>query len=343
MRSNEIEVIINTIQSEVQKFARTNEGIATQTNLLALNATIEAARAGDAGRGFAVVAQEVKNLAQQAATSSKELRTVFLTKLQKQTAELSSQFQHAEQSRFYDMAQTLVQLIVRNLYERTADCRWWATDTAFFKCLENPNADTCEYATQRLEIINRFYSVYADLVLADATGKIIASSQPRSYPGVIGSNVSNCGWFRNALSHASGDEYAVDDIYRCPMHNSKLMAVYSASVRRDGDLRGETLGVLGVYFDWENQARSIVKDEPTLSADEWKISTAMLLDANLRIIASSNDRNLLEPYPLNLQGKSKGAYIDSAGNLVAFARTIGYQEYNGLGWYAVIVQELAKA
>ena len=341
MRSNEIEDIIRTIQSEVRRFARTNEDIATKTNLLALNATIEAARAGDAGRGFAVVAQEVKLLAQQAASSSKELRTVFLEKLKTQTAELSSQFQHAEHSRYYEMAQTLVQLIVRNLYERTADCRWWATDTAFYQCLENPTPDTCEFAAQRLGIINRFYSVYGDLVLADANGTILASSRADVFPNVIGTNVANTGWFSHALHHKSGDEYAVDDIYRCPMHNNKLMAVYSASVRREGDLRGETLGVLGVYFDWEAQSHSIVQAEPTLSPEEWRTTTVMLLDANSRIIAASDNQNLLQHYPLETQGNTKGAYIDMNGHLVAYAKTIGYQEYDGLGWYGVVVQQLS--
>lgn len=336
-----IATIIHNIQDKIADYASRSEDIAKRTNLLALNATIEAARAGEAGKGFGVVAGEVKTLSQQAAQSSKELRTEVMDTIKVQTSALQNQFEESEYSRLSEMAQTLVQLIVRNLYERTADVRWWATDDALFRCLESGEAAEVEYAGTRLSLINRFYSVYVNLVLVDTMGNVVACSEPARFNKLNGANLASQTWVQRALATSSGDEYIVDDIYADKYHDGRTVAVYATAVRRGGKIDGKVVGALGVFFDWQDQARIIVRNEPNLSDKDWERSRVLLLDHNLRIIAASDERDMLQPFALDHRGRQKGYYI-SDKKLIAFAKTIGYQEYDGLGWYCVIVQDLKE-
>lgn len=71
---------IASLTKETQKIGKIItfiDNISSQTNLLALNAAIEAARAGEAGRGFTVVADEIRKLAEQTGSASKDIVSII--------------------------------------------------------------------------------------------------------------------------------------------------------------------------------------------------------------------------------------------------------------------------
>ncbi len=323
--------------------AREIQAITSQTRMLALNATIEAARAGDAGRGFAVVASEVKAVSGEierlAAAMENELRSA----LDAVRAVGARMTQEVRGQRLMDLALNAIEIVDRNLYERTCDVRWWATDAAVVEAAAEPTTERLAHAQRRLGVILSAYTVYLDLWLCSSDGKVIAHGRPDRYPGVLGADVSQETWFQGALTTASGDDYAVADIAACAALGNVPVATYAAAVREGGEVHGRPLGVLGIHFDWAPQAKAVVTGV-RLSREEATRSRVLILDARNRVIAASDGKGILdEVFPLEAGAKTEGAYNDRTGNLIGFHRTPGYETYRGLGWYGAITQAPQRA
>lgn len=333
-------VVTDGMSTDLKRFSTDNTNVVKQIRLLAINALVEAARAGEAGKGFSVVAHEVQRLAQIASNIAATFEQNVLGRIGISRDMADSLVEEMEGIRLMDTAQTLVQLIVRNLFERTADVRWWATDTALWQALQEPTAHNIAFAQERLGVINRFYTVYIDLVVTDTKGRVIASANPRFQRALSGRNLSDDPWFKAAAQCATGDDYIVDTVKSSPLHDNRDVLVYATGIRAEGKNDGELLGTLGVYFDWQAQGRAIVEKEANLTPQMADCTTVMLLDGNKRIIASNIPQLRFTTFPLqNRDNDMRGSYYDAQGSIVAFAKTFGYEDYDGLGWYGVIVQK----
>jgi hypothetical protein len=204
-------------------------------------------------------------------------------------------------------------------------------------CVASPTQTAVDYASKRLGVILSSYTVYLDLWLCDLSGRVIANGRPDRYR-VVGAQVGHESWYTRGRDLASGEDYAVADINACALMGGAQVATYVASVREGGDARGKPLGVLAVHFDWEPQARAIVQGV-RLTPEEASRTRVMLVDAKRKIIAASDGRGILtSEFPLKAEGRPSGSYADSAGRVVAFHVTPGYETYRGLGWYGVIEQ-----
>ena len=317
------------------------ETIMRQTRLLALNARIEAGRAGAAGAAFGVVAHEMGSVSAHITDVAQALRAAVqqnVAKIETVGGELMTTFRGA---RLQDIALNAVEIIDRNLYERSCDVRWWATDSAVVQALQAPGPASAGHAVERLATILRSYTVYLDLWVVDAAGRVVADGRPQAYPGVIGLDVSREPWFRDAMATRDGDQYVVADVTAAPALGGKPVATYATAIRKDAQPDGQAIGALGIFFDWAPQAAAVVEGIG-LSEEEKQHARVMLLDGGNRVIAASDRRGVLcETYDLKAGGKARGFYVDRA-RLVAHALTPGYETYQGLGWSGVIEYRLAE-
>ena len=328
--------VMKRVIGHIETFGKAQVQNASQTRMLALNATIEAARAGQAGMGFAVVANEVKNLATTASTNQAAFQNSVQANIQLGMTMVEALVQQVEGERLSGIALMCVQLITRNLYERTCDVRFWARDGALWTALDQPTPERIGNAVTVLENLNSVYTVYENLMMTDRDGIVVAVSNPR-HGGLIGTSVASTGWFRGAMATATADDYVSDPVKPDPVHGGHSVAMYGADIRRNGAQTGDILGVLGIAFDWEKQGTSIVKDEAGFEAEEWGRTRVLLLDADKRVIASSDGHDLWQPFALETRG-NRGDHVGSNNQVVAYARTIGYETFDGHGWYGVVIQ-----
>jgi hypothetical protein len=315
-----------------------------ESRILSFNAQIEAARSGAAGATFGVVALAMRELsgatAKVAESVSSETRGT-LGELERISKVLAT---NVRGTRLSDLALVNIDLIDRNLYERSCDCRWWATDTSLVDALTTREPEAVRFASHRMGIILNSYTVYFDLVLADRDGNIVANGRPQQYSS-LGQNCSQSKWFSSAMSTQSGEEFGFQEVHESTLVSGERVLVYSAGVREGGEANGKLLGVLGIVFKWDALAQTIVTNTPLPEGEKLR-TRVCICDSTGFLLADSRGRQLKE----SLQFDELDAMLKTAkhfiiakigGRLccVAHAKSPGFETY-ATGWHSILIQEL---
>ncbi|KAA1258534.1 Methyl-accepting chemotaxis protein 4 [Rubripirellula obstinata] len=327
----------NALESAIEEI----ESVNSETKVLALNARIEAARAGSVGAAFGVVAQEMQTLSAKTSTIARDMSH----RTREKTANLMSLIDVTIRgTRLSDLALVNIDLIDRNLYERTCDVRWWATDASLVDALTDPNADRCNFASKRLGVILDAYTVYHDLVLCDQTGMVVANGRPREFASV-GKSESHAEWFTEAAASRSGDEYGFQSAHVSQLCNNQPSLIYSCGVRRDGNANGDLLGVLGILFNWTGLAEPILTQMPIHPSDQAK-TKAYICDQQGRILASNQNDAINSKLSLpefdKVVSSEKGFYVAEYGKetmCIGHASSPGFETYK-TGWVSIVMQPI---
>jgi hypothetical protein len=314
------------------------DSVMGQARFLAINAHIEAARAGEAGAAFAIIANEMGKIASTIVEISAGLRSAIQGSTDRLKTVGADLVRSHRGERYADLALNIIELIDRNLYERSCDVRWWATDNAVVEAVQHGTPAALAHAMMRLNTILKSYTVYIDLMITNAQGQIIACGRPDRHPRLVGTDACATDWFSHAMRTSSGDHYAVADVCAVRALNDAESAIYATAIRAGGEVHGKSLGVLAIAFDWAPQAAAIVQGV-RLSPEEWRSAKVMIVDANHQIIAAAgNAAKHGEVYQFTPQGPR--GYYQAEDKIIAYALTPGYETYRGLGWYGVIEAQL---
>ncbi len=188
------------------------------------------------------------------------------------------------------LADLIVDIMDRNLYERANDCRWWALSPHFRTILEADkiNAFDKEKITDILVYINDLYTVYTNLFVYDRHGVVVAVSN-KDEEHLIGRKLTDP-WVAKTLDITESSRYHVSDFEQTNLYDGKHTYIYNASIRSLND-EENVLGGIGIVFDSEVQFKAMINESLTKQDNgEVKEGLFSVLATKDQIIISSNDK-----------------------------------------------------
>jgi chemotaxis signal transduction protein len=230
-------------------------------------------------------------------------------------------------------AQVAINILVRNLFERTADIGFLSCDDDIRAFLRDPaeRQDRLPALRRRFGEYVRKYSVYSDIIVLDPNGNVLARLDD-----TVDVAASADPAIRAALETKAAyvESFAASDL----VAGGKRSLIYSYRVT---DHNGAPLGVLCLCFRLDNEAELIFSN--LVDQEDWSVVT--ILDEAGTVIASS------APFHIPV-GACVKPVRDSEYRIVRFGPmeylavtrpAQPYQGYAGPGWYGHVMVPLVHA
>ncbi len=245
-------------------------------------------------------------------------------------------------------AQVAVDIMIRNLFERTADIGFLCMDGMVRDFLKSSDGQTHSFGARdssaerkptglRDELLQHFheyvrkYSVYSNILLLDPAGNVLLQLDEhnpvqRSTDPLIAESLST--------DAAYVESFRKSDL--APKQDAALL--YSFRVE---DEQGNALGVLCLNFRFTNETERIFAN--LCGQHDWSVIT--LLDQNGQVIASSDHWHIPVGAKLEMALEENWKVVRAAGRqyLAVTRPTNGYQGYTGPGWYGQVMLPLEHA
>jgi len=241
-----------------------------------------------------------------------------------------------------DAAKFAINILKRNLYERTADVGYLATDSELVAFLARPGDDPEEDEARaricaRLREYQQEYTVYDEIIVLDLEGRVRANLDAAS---TIRS--SRDPLLRQTLAvdpRSQGDKY-VETFRQTDLRPGKASAlIYSQAILDAGGTR--PIGVLCLCFDFEDEMRRIFQDLALGNGH----AVVTILDERGVVIASANETVAAVGATLPFSLTEDFCLVSTGGReyLATTQPTDGYQGFFGLTWYGMALADLESA
>ncbi|MFW5488589.1 MAG: cache domain-containing protein [Desulfovibrio sp.] len=327
------------------KVEEASENVLSDLELVVQNGEIMAAKkAVQADESEKIEARALPNILSEVKKIGDQIQHVF----QSSTGDLLKLVTTSRLSDVQFLAQLSIDIMDRNLYERANDCRWWALTSDFRRILAKGavTPDDRDRMREILGYINGLYTVYTNLFVYDATGRILACSNPAEYGQEESILSGPC--VSGALALTNSQQYSVSDfksthLYAGENGEPRHTYIYNAAITSLDD--NETVvGGIGIIFDSEPQFRAMLEDVMPRDGQGniLENSEGLFVSPDGVIIASTNPEHkagdkipLTDAFCQLCTGEVSSHLVAENDGLYAVgcAHSAGYREYKRDGGY----------